>query len=334
LPHLQIAERSATGEQDVSENPIQHLLDERGFPWRESQATLISRAGEGPDPWFNRDRIVFVDSEPPLLPGLLRPLHFEPSSRDNPSMPPLELWGWAWSSRRSWWRSRAIRSLDMVRESLEAALGPPAPDHTSNTRNWCWRFGPASIEIFSFPPLLAWRPTGDEIADRRDPRVDASCWVKLVTGYRPACPPHERAWIEAFEPTIVLPERGASNRIGVFWPQQDVLEYVREPFPGFERTIDRIGRTADEATLIFGSDQLYVVPVEHVDHVHVCRITPARGSGYASMTLACRGAFGERPIRLVTLARHADWDGLDELAARVAGWLGIPCVLGEPEPDY
>ena len=90
----------------MAENPIQRLLDQRSFPWRESQSALIARFGELADPWFNRERIVFVDNDPPLLPGLLRPLHFEPSGRDDPAMPPLELWGWAWSSRNCTFRNR------------------------------------------------------------------------------------------------------------------------------------------------------------------------------------------------------------------------------------
>jgi hypothetical protein len=329
MPHPHVAGPTATAEQDVAENPIQRLLDERGFPWRESQAALIARNGEGPDPWFNRDRITFVDSEPPLLPGLLRPLHFEPSGRDDPSLPPLQSLGWAWSSRKPWWGSRAAASLELVRDSLEPALGRPAPNHTSNTRGWRWRFGPAWIEIFCFPPRLALPPTGGEIPDRRDPRVGESCWIKLFTGYRPPCTPAERASIEAFEPWLTLRESGDPSWIIDSPPIQEVLEYVREPFPGFERTMGRLGRTPDGETLIFSTTQLHVVPVAQVDHVHVERLRPARGGGHAAMSFACHGDFGDRPVRRVFLAGDPDCDGLNDLAGRVADWLGRPCVLGE-----
>ena len=51
---------------------------------------------------------------------------------------------------------------------------------------------------------------------------------------------------------------------------------------------------------------------------------------HATMSLGCRGDFGDRPIRRVFLAgRHHEPDGLNDLAARVADWLGRPRVLGE-----
>ena len=314
-------------------NAIQQMLDARGFPWRESQAALIARAGVGPDPWFNREKVVFVDSDPSLLPGLLRPLHFERSEFDDPAMPPLLLWGWAWSPRGGWWRSRAMKSLEMVRDSLEPALGRSEGNGTSNTRGWRWQRGPAWIELFCFPPRLALPPLPGAIPDRRDPKVNESCWIKLFTGYRPACTARERDWIERFEPALTLGQGGDPARIAANPPSQNVLEYVREPVPGFERTVGMIGRTADGEALIFASDQLFIVPAHAADHVHVLRAFPARGGGHASMALACRGDFGERPIRRVPLAWHGDWNGLDEAAARVADWLGVPCLLGEPEPD-
>jgi hypothetical protein len=333
MPHAGGRLSVAPAEIGVAGNPIQQMLDARGFPWRESQAALIERSGVGPDSWFNRDAVVFVDSDPPPIPGLLRPLHFEPAKDCDPKMPPLRLWGWAWTRKGSWWRSRAMKSLIMVRDSLEPALGRPGSNNSSNTRGWSWRRGPASIEIMCFPPRLAWSPTGDEIPDRRDPKVDASCWITLNTGFRPACTPRERAWLEAFEPAMALGGSGNPRRIAANQPMQDVLEFIREPVAGSEKVLGSIGRTADGEALIFASDQLYVVPVERVDHVEVSRVMPARGSGYASMTLACRGNFGERPIRRVLLGHRSDWEALDEPAARLAEWLELPCVLREPEFD-
>jgi hypothetical protein len=309
-------------------NPIQRLLDDRRFPWRASHAELIARHGERPDPWFNRARIVLVDETPPV-PGLLRPLHFEPAARDDPAMPPLLLWGWAWARRKPWLRSRAMASLKLVRDSLEPALGPPEPRDASNTRGWSWRSGPAWIETFSFPPFLALPPLPGAIPDRRDPKVDESCWIRIFTGYRPLCTAAERAAIEAFEPWLTLREGGDPAWIVEASPVQETLEYVREPFPGFERTIGRLGRTPDGGTLIFGSSQLHVVPAADVDHVFVDRVMPGRGGGHAAMSLACRGAFGDRPLRRVFLAGHAEADGLNDMAKRVADWLGRPCVLGE-----
>jgi len=146
---------------------------------------------------------------------------------------------------------------------------------------------------------------------------------------RPACTAAERAEIESFEPGITLREAGDPQQIVGNRPGQRMLEFVREPFAGFERTIGRIGRSRDGETLIFGSDQLHVVSAAQVDHVHIERILPARGIGRAEMSLACRGDFGSGPVRHVFLDFDQHWDGLDELAGQVADWLGKPCVLGE-----
>ena len=328
-------DRGGAERRDVAENPIQRLLDERHFPWRETQASLIERYGVGRDPWFEREEIVLVDNEAPLVPALLRPLHFARRPIDNPFMPPLRLRGWAWARRGRWWRSRAMATLEMLRESLEPALGSPAKDNSSNTRGWGWRFGPASIRMTAFPPVLSLQPSaGIPVPDRRDPRVDQSCWIDIVTGYRPACTPRERAWIEAFEPWSLLSGSGNPKRVAANPPRQEVLEYVREPLPGFERTLGRIGRTADGEALIIGSDQLHIVPTGRVDHVHVDRIAPARGSGGSSLSVACRGAFGDQPVRHISLASDPDCDGLSDVAGRLAEWLGRPCVLGDYEPDY
>ena len=313
----------------MAENPIQGLLDQRRFPWRESQAALTERGGELTDPWFNRERIVFVDNDPPLLPGLLRPFHFEPTSRDDPSMPPLQLWGWAWARRKPWLSSRAMASLNMIRESLEPALGRPEANDTSNSRSWRWQFGRAWIEIFCFPPLLALPPTGGEIPDQRDPKVDQSCWIKLYTGYRPPCAEAERAAIGAFEPWITLRGSRTAAWIIASPPIQEVLEYTRKPCPGFERTIGRLGRTRDGETFIFGAYQLHIVPVAEVDHVYVDRVEPERGGeGYSALFLACRGSFGDRPVRRLFLTSDAEPNVIDDIGARVADWLARPCVQG------
>ncbi len=301
-------------------NPIQRLLDDRRMPWRESQSDLIVRYGISPDPWWGGPPIVVVELSPPPLPGLLRPIRFAPRANCDPGLPPLQFSGWSWADRGNWFGSRAVASLEMVAESLAPMLGQGAAYDTSNTRGLRWRFGAASVEAICFPRRL--NPgAGSNPATRADPRFPDSCWVELHSGFRPACSAEEHDAIEAFVAAFTLSEGGgpvAGNP-----PLQHLLDYVREPFAGSERVVDRIGRSCD--LLIFATDQLYVVPLAQVIHVEALRAAPARGSGYAKLSLACRGDFGERPIRDIVLASHDDPNGLDDLAERIAAWLERPC---------
>jgi hypothetical protein len=313
----------------IAGNRIQRLLDARDFPWRESQADLIARHFIVDDPWYGRHRIVLVDREPPLFAGLLRPVHFEADPDSDPSMPPLRLTGWLWAGRKGLLQSRAMASLGQAAYALRAALGPPEADDTSNTRGWRWRDGPASVALSCFPPTLN-RGSASGSAGRR---VSEACRFTILTGYRADCTDEERGWIEAFAPFATLFDGQDRTDIAALAPRQAVLDYVREPFPGCERVRGAIGRSAGGEAVILATDQLYVVPAPEVDHVHVDRMTAGRGPGQAVMSLACRGRFGSRPVRRINAAFAANPDGLNERAARIAEWLGVPCLLGDPYPD-
>ena len=312
----------------LPQNPVQRLLEERGVPWRESQTDLIARYGTRPDPWWGSTTIVPLELDPPPLPGLLRPLQFAPRANCDPALPPLQFSGWPWASRGNWLRSRSVASLAMVAESLAPLLGQGEPYDTSNTKGFRWRFGPAFVEAICFPRWL--NPgAASNPATRADRRFPDSCWVELHSGFRPACSAEERGKIEEFQPALTLGEGG--HRVADNSPQQHLLDYVREPFAGSERVLGRIGRSGD--TLIFATDQLYLVPLAQVVHVEALRAARARGSGYATLSLACRGDFGERPIRDVVLASHEDPNGLDDLAGRIAAWLERPCRFDDQLDD-
>jgi hypothetical protein len=313
---------SDTGGSQRPLNPIQRLLDERHIPWRESQSDLIARYGISPDPWWGGPSIVAVELSPPPLPGLLRPIQFAPRANCDPALPPLQFAGWSWADRGKWFGSHAVASLEMVAESLAPMLGQGAAYDTSNTRGLRWRFGAASVEAICFPRRLS-PGSGSNPATRADPRFPDSCWVELHSGFRPPCSAEERDAIEAFDAAFVLSESGDPEFIAGNPPLQHLLDYVREPFAGSERVAGRIGRSGD--LLVFATDQLYVVPLAQVVHVEALRAAPARGRGYAKLRLACRGDFGERPVRDIVLADHDEPDGLDDLAGRLAAWLDRPC---------
>jgi hypothetical protein len=316
----------------VPENPIQRLLSNRQVPWQESQAALIARHGIGPDPWWDGPPVVSIEIDPPPLPGLLRPLRFEPGTRHDPTLPPLLLSGWAWASRSRWMSSRSVASLRLVAETLGPTLGRGEVYDTSNTKGLRWRFGPASVEAICFPRWQNLGASGNPAA-RADRRFPDSCWVSIRTGYRATCTPEEHGLLDMFEAAFTLETSAGPAAIAANPPRQEVLEYIREPVAGVERALGRIGRSADGATIIFATDQVYFVPRAQIAHIELVRAARARGSGYATLSLACRGSFGDGPIRPAFLAHSAEPQGLDDLASRLAVWLERPCLFEDGLDD-
>lgn len=318
-------------------NPIQRLLDDRHIPWRESIGSLVARHGAGPDPWFeNRRDVVLATMEPPPFPGLLRPLAFDTQPHFDPAMPPLGFSGYIWSGKRDRWffPDRARASLKLAREAIAPALGPAIRHDSSSSVGWRWSFGTSSIEITAFPPRLQhrrWSHTGRWV----DPRAETACYITIRTGFRTPCTAQERAWIAAFSAGIRLSDEFDAARIADAAPSPYALEYVRDPFPGFERALGQLGRSPDGSAVIFATDQLHIVPIRQAAHVHVERLQRARGSGGAFVTLACRSDFGDRPVKQLKLIGGYGCapDALNDEAARIAAWLGVPCILGNYELD-
>ena len=320
-------------------NRIQALLDTLGLPWRESMATLAARYGVQPDTWLQSHvPVVMLDLEPPPLPGLLRPLlfHFDPDH--DASLPPATFMGYIWAGKRVSLLPRdwARQSLALARQALEPALGEPEPDDTSNTYGWRWQFGPSQISIICFPPLLQHEGMlgNSNSVNKAEPRTKTACHVTIETGYRPPCTEAERAAIAAFIPALPLGGTEDPAIVGTYPISQYTLHYVREPVPGFERTVGHLGRSADGRLLIFATSELRIVPIEDAQAIEVERIRPARGSGGAYVSLRCARP-GATPRRIQLFGENgAPPDALNEHAERIAEWIGIPCILHEYQPDY
>jgi len=313
-------------------NPIHRLLDDRGVPWRESMTSLASRYGRTPNRWSRTgDDVVLLDTQPPFLPGLLRPLTVDLCRDHDPAMPAVRMSAYAWTSRTVGWLRpcRARAALQMVHDSLAPALGPPQPKNNSNTYGWRWAFGLAAIDAICFPPRLQTFRGGNSVHDA-EPRAATACYVGIETGYRPACSDEERRWIDDFVAAFRLDDRITAAAVTGRRAYQHLLEYVRAPYPGFERTLGRLGRSADGRALIFTTDQLYIVPTSHVDHVDVSRLEQGRGGPACGLArFALRGDFGGRALKQLQFADAPGADGISDQAARIADWLGVPCVLGD-----
>lgn len=319
----------------MAANPIQHWLDARGLPWRESMAALADRHGVRHDSWLqSRIPAVFLDLDEPPLPGLLRPLLFNLDPDFDMSLPPTAFTGYVWTGERVTLLPRdwARQSLARARRALEPALGKPQRYDSGNTYGWQWQFGSSLIQIICFPPALQ-RWDWTNCVHEAEPRTMTACHVTIATGYRPPCSADERAALAAFEPALNLggdydPAVVATQRLS-----QYALDYVRAPAPGFERAVGRIGRSADGRLLIYATSELRIVPVAEAQAIEVERLQRARGSGGAFVRLRCaRG--GAKPKRIELFGHYGiPPDVLNPIAERIAGWLGIPCILGDYQLD-
>ena len=314
-------------------NPISQMLDAHGIPWRDSQSALAERFATMPDPVGAPQPAVPIGKSGSFLPHLLNGLFFRPSSFADQSLPPLLLHGHVLAPKRrlsSVLRSWPMVSLQEARSALEPVLGRPERRASSNTRGLYWRFGSAWIELESFPPGLNRTSLGDP-PPMQDPRVERACSVSICTGYRPALSNEEDELLRAYSPRFELGPQLSSESMEDSTPSQHLLEYVRDPRGRAGHVRGTIGR-GDDGTVIFGTDQLYLVPAGHVMSIEVERFEPGRISGYAQMYLRC----GRSPAqsKVISLSYAEDPDGLNSSAEQVAEWLGCDLVFKDCGANY
>lgn len=313
-------------------NAIHALLDRLSLPWRKSQTALAERFGAGEDPWWDGGRrIVQIHIAPPPLPNLLRPLAFV--LEHDPQLPPVRFSGYAWTGRSTgalWWRREpSMNALDEVTAVLTAALGPPEPVNPliSYSTTSTWRSGAAAIHA------TAWenrhRGNARNIVHEREPRTAEACSIEIETGYRPPCSAAEQEWIAAFTPSLTLDRAPSANQIIAGTASQYLLDFIREPCPGFEATRGKLGRSPGGEALIFTTGQLYIVPVVAIENVSVERVQPARGGGGAWVHLEIRAdRDGARPRTICLRGGYGySADGLNDAGEEIARWIGVPCVL-------
>jgi len=304
----------------MTASPILALLDAVAIPWTASRAELMDRHGVRRDPWYDDD-IVLLETPQPLVPGLMRPIGFRPVPRFAPWLPPVYLSGYVHQS------GDPHRNLDMTAAALSTWLGPGRPSGVSNTRGWRWQEGLSIIELTCWPPEL--QPPGlQNRAHEREPRLAVACHLTICTGYRPPVTPEEQAGLDGFEEIGRLAETGL--RIAGNDAPEYALEFIRDPGADAGRFAGRVGLSRGH--LIFGWDELTVVPIEQVLRFELLHLTPARGPGGAFLYVHCATAIPAWPEKRLVMAGGLDLDRTEALAAKLARTTGKP-VERSTAPD-
>ncbi|WP_343717781.1 hypothetical protein [Inquilinus sp.] len=273
-----------------------------------SRAELMGRHGVRRDPWYD-DEIVLLDTAQPLVPGLMRPIGFRPVPRFAPWLPPIYLIGYVHQS------GDALRNLDIAAAALSARLGPGRPSGVSNTRGWRWQDGLSIIELTCWPPELQ-HPGLQNRAHEREPRLAVTCHLTICTGYRPPVTPEEQAGLDGFEEVGRLAE-GELRIAGSDAPEY-ALEFTRGPDADPARFAGRIGLSPGGGHLIFGWDELYVVPIVQVLRFELLHLLPARGSGGATLYMHCATAIPAWPEKRLVITTALGIDRAEALASRLA----------------
>ncbi|MET0180959.1 MAG: hypothetical protein ABW194_10840, partial [Novosphingobium sp.] len=287
----------------------------------------------------------------------VRPVQFRHEPFRAQHVPPASLSAYADPERD------AMSNLRVVAERVAATLGPGEyEDHSVNARGWEWRIGASRLRLFAFPPRLQDKSWTNDWT-KREPRLREACHIFIDTGYRPPLSAVERAWVDGFEPALVLNDRpppnptsprrspppgwldrvlfGARQRpppcpplvwanpaqthVGNGFVGETALEYIREPPPSVERVYGRAGLSPGGDALIWCWDQLRIVPRAHLVGLYHDRFEPERGigPGDSALALLCRPEASGRTVE-VTLVRDGGMDALDALAPEVARLLDLP----------
>jgi hypothetical protein len=98
-----------------------------------------------------------------------------------------------------------------------------------------------------------------------------------------------------------------------------LLEFSREPPPDIDRLYGWATKSADATSLIFCTQNLWIVPLDGIAAIDLSRIHPGRGPGHSLVELCC----GENEKRLA-VSHGTTPDDCDDKAERFARWLGVP----------
>ena len=266
--------------------------------------------------------VVPVETNPPFADGLFRPLAFTPTPRCDPDLPPLELDG-AISHGRD-----AAFNIRMANDDLAYALGPADVRRRGNVLICEWRASRASVRLTAWPPELQTPSPMPDKAYRRDPRLVTACHLALNTGFRPQPSAIESRWIASFQPVARLP----AQDLGLHRSRQYHLEFLRD-LPCDDAIRGVIGHSSDAGALIFGDEEVYVMPLTRVIRFAVQRLLPAKGGGGSALRIELRTDQATLPIKDVRLASAPGADDLNDLVARLATSFGKSFALDPYEYD-
>lgn len=293
-------------------NTILAMLEAASIPWIVPRAEVAKHYGIRTDPWFEGE-IVLLDTPRPLLSGLLRPIEVAVSRRYAPGLPPTELRGFVRHS------DDALHNLGTAAAELSTRLDAGRSFDSSNTRGWRWRHGASTVELMCWPAALQ-NPRPQIPAHDREPRLAAACHLAIRTGYRPPTTREEQAALDEFEEIGRLAETRV--RVANEAASEYELEFVRAPRADIERFAGRVGLS--HGYLIFGRDQLCIVPIARILRFELLHLLPARGSGGACLYVHCATGIPAWPEKQLVLTAAFGIDRAEALASRLAQATGKP----------
>jgi hypothetical protein len=172
---------------------------------------------------------------------------------------------------------------------------------------------------------------GTNPAQRRDPRLVASCHVAINTGFRKAATAEELVWLNSFAAVdrIRIDDRVAADSLRALPAEQSELEFVREPVADLRRIFGFVGCSADREALIFCHAQLYLVPMAAVIGFRVERVLPARGGGGSRLEVECRTDYESLRTKRLKISAADGVEDLNDLASAISAATNKPFELGK-----
>lgn len=302
------------------DSPLHRWLDAAGFPWRATRAELAATYGIRADPAYSWP----VLSVPfPGIDGLIHPLTAHADDRYPLSVPATEFTG------RATVGDDARVNLRHVADQLFPHLGPTRIGPLNNTIRAEWVFGRASLTLMSWPADLNREGFGRNDAHERDPRLKASCFITLRTGFRPVPTPEEMVWLETFTPIARIRREGADTPESLAAAQVSDLASgpVRELPDELDGPIGQIGLSGDGRALIVGHPVLQVAPLSQVAGFRIDQYKPGRSGPGGSYLMA--QLYAEIPTAPLS-SLGIIWQGPDtaeQLGEKLAAATSLPLEI-------
>ncbi|MDV3251700.1 hypothetical protein DevBK_10185 [Devosia sp. BK] len=304
-----------------SENPLTALLSAWGLPLDEPRSAIEARNGIVSDPIYNWPTLLLPEAE--QLPGAMRPWAAYVHDRIPPQFPISRFSGLVWLA------DDADFNLRRTGEHIAKTLGPAPIGRRWNTVVASWTSDLAEIRLTAWPPHLQ----SDNLqnpAEERYPRLRSACHVEIATGLCLTLSEVERQWVSSSQRLRTLSIGGTPPQSSA--PLETQLEYARRLEAGIS-TEPRLSIAAGGEALVVLSSQLYVIPRSAIRRLEVVRLTPAKGSGGATLYAICDSAAPNSEGQSLFLAADPKTDGLNEFAQNLADQIGCPLDIGQAFAD-
>jgi len=298
-----------------------------GLPWNCSRGSLEEKFGIRQHAAYGWE-VIEILTPLPFVRGLLWPLSAQVLPQFSAAMPATEFSG------NAYFGDDARDNLQRTVEQLVPVLGEGKTTRTSNTLGHEWRFGPASVELYVWPPEMQQFPATNP-AHLKEPRLKVACHAGVKTGYRRPCSAKDKLAIESFVPVALIPGDLSAMRSAQRRPApQSELEFIRLLDGDVGTRYGWIGRSDDCSALVSFGSELYIVPMEDVIQFEVVRVQPAKGPGGSWLQMRCRSKTSRNELKNLTVCEAEGLDDLSELAATIASAIGKPFTLLPYASDY